>query len=308
MPHLPHKSLPDIEDSLDIGIRKILRPVPYLPTKSFVLCGERSAGKTTFIANGLSELAQIKFYRSSDVRKFEGEFNSQTKDFTRFALRRNSKLGSVDCWIDADGLHFSNIFFKKGSNSKSKDDNKGDKAFKRFIKKGNAMLLVVSAQRLLDLKNMFMNPETKKDATNVYNEYKKGIETYKPTIPKKILRRGFKLHVFVTQAGDIVDNQAEWDDLLLAIEKFFLKTGLHWDFKRAILVDSCKDPLLDLGHPVAVLGQKKSHGRGCKLEAKIPEGAKVCSAGVAMAYALGKLALDKQNPFVFSYDDDSNMD
>lgn len=285
-------SLPDY--IRDFKPNYYLKPVWYLPTTNRLVCGEHSAGKTTFLEMGMTELEKMGIYFDGSVKYFSGAFNEQTDSISRFALQQNTKLKSVDSWIDCDGNAFADAFFTNNNHQTA------TKNLKRVLEEVDEMILTVSAQRLLDIWRMknSSSQDEKKLSNVIIAYYSEGLKlfggfqmkTRKSLIPFRI-RLWSNWHFIVTQCGDIADSEADWEELLEAVDDFTLRTNLKQICSKTLFCDSKTEPLEIMQIPFSTLGKDVSGTLivdGCQVS-------KLCSAGVAMASVLGKIKLSNES-------------
>ncbi|MBK1829589.1 hypothetical protein JIN77_02540 [Verrucomicrobiaceae bacterium R5-34] len=267
-----------------------IKPNLLLPGKSFVLCGERSEGKSTLLDSGLTELAKIGYYREEDVDEFDGEFATNTTAISRFSLQRNNRLKPADSWIDCDGLQFSKVFIDRDT---SRDDYKN---LSKIYSKVDAMVLVVSVQRLVDLHTHFksQNDGIRKGSSDVIDRYRESIEHLTPTFCSKLWSISsfqlskifFKWHFVVTQVGDFTQCRDDWKELKDAVNFFSKKTGLRKLCSHAYLCDSKHKPLESMGVAVAKPAWASETSYDLKLQG--PRNAMICTAGAALSTILGE--------------------
>lgn len=280
IPRLPTLGkLPDYEPDFEpIGFW-LMRPVWWRATCSHVLCGDPSAGKTTFVHSGLHELASMGMYEFDHLKKFPAV--RKTKKVSRFSLERNGPLPMVDSWIDADGESFLKCFGL--SDSAEQNHRALDKIYDRV----NSMILLLPAQRLLDLHRHIDGRNAA--AAEVAADYIDGIvkrhRALRPHVGRKFKRKGFRWHLIVSQCGDVALTPRGFDALSKALRHFAERTGLRSSCRQAILMDSIPDPLIKRRIPVATLERGQRGGLTVKGGGK----AIICSAGVAMGIVLNRV-------------------
>lgn len=257
----------------------LMRPVWWRQASSHILCGDPRAGKTTFIHAGIHELSSTGLYDPRDLKELPAV--RKTKNISRFSLERRSWNPMIDSWIDVDGERFLESFRL----DRSEKDRL--KAVERIYDRVNSMVILLSAQRLLDIHRHLEGGNKK--AAEVAADYIDGIVERKnglnSSVRQKVKRAGFRWHLLISQCGDTARTQDDRDALTSALRYFADKTGLRSSCRRAIMFDSKHEPLVARGLPVATLATGPRGGLIVEDESK----AHLCSAGVAMAIILNRL-------------------
>lgn len=257
----------------------LMRPSWHRFVRSHVLCGDTGAGKTTLIYHGLHELSDAGIYDPDDLKMLARP--KKTHIISRFSLERTAWINAVDSWIDVDGERFSRAFQPGGKKKAT------EKALERIYDRVNAMVMVVSAQQVLDLQRLDEKPGggAAKMAEDFVSGFQQRFNELRPTLLKSLKRGGFKWHLVVSQCGDVSKPGKPQDTLIAALHHFAQRTGFRKVCRRAILCDSIPKASLGRGIQVSTLGVGP---RGGLVVASSPS-ATICSAGIAMALILDRL-------------------
>ena len=257
----------------------MMRPAWQRFVRSHVLCGDTGAGKTTLIYHGLHELSDAGIYDQDDLKGFAKP--KKTHIISRFSLERHGKINSVDSWIDVDGERFARAFQPGGKKSAKEE------ALERIYDRVNAMVMVVSAQQVLDLQRLDGKSEgnSSKMAEDFVSGFQQRLNHLRPTLFKSLKRGGFKWHLVVSQCGDVSKPGKPQDALIAALHHFAQRTGFRKVCRRAILCDSIPKASLGRGVKVSALGVGPRGGLTVDGDASTT----ICSAGVAMALILDRL-------------------
>lgn len=265
----------------------LLREDWHTAENSFLVCGEASVGKTTFLEQGMRELAKLKIYEESDLTTFKKGWSIRTLDITRFRLRRLIWGKPIDSWFDIDGRKFGEALIPR-------NEIPPNPTLDFLLKKVDALVLVATAQQLLACAQAWESSD-KSLVNDWLKKYKKGFERHRSGWFKKRFSRMANGYLLITQAGDVAlgeefgSQECLKEDLL----HFVRHTGLDRFLKFALVVDSFPKPLSDCGIPVAEACSEKKHIR------PTDPAAPICSAGLAMAVILKKTQAKTHADFRF---------
>lgn len=271
--------LPDFDPDFNPRGFLMMRPVAYRTVSSHVLCGDPRSGKTTFINEGLHELAAHGLYDPEDLRKFPTV--RKTRRISRFALERYGVFPEVDSWIDVDGESFLNSFGLDGPSQQH------SRALEKIYHRVNSMVMLLPAQRLLDLHHQLegCNAAAAEAAADYIDGIVKRHRALRPHLGRKAKRIGFKWFLIVSQCGDVVGPRHWHSQLTKAVQHFADKTGTKASHRRAILMDSVPAPLKRRKISVATVALGPRGG----LRVAGGNNTLICSAGVAMGIVLNRI-------------------
>ncbi|MBX3739976.1 MAG: hypothetical protein KF712_03215 [Akkermansiaceae bacterium] len=250
---------------------------PFWPTASnHIVCGNTRVGKSTLIYEGLTELAGAGIYNPGDLLQLSKPL--KTENPSRFTLEREGLIENVDSWIDIKGEDFTESF------SPGPQAEKRNPLFEAFLKQVNSIVMIVSAQQLIDVYRRRDKP-TKGDS-NLISGFVQRINNLHPTAVRSFTRKGYRWYLVVNQCADVLGNGTnKHGELVKAIRHFSDRTGFHTVTRTAILCDCKPADAASSGIKLARILVGPRGGiyltRGGK--------PKVCSAGVILGIILGRI-------------------